>query len=175
VEEKKRKYKTMCINESMEKAVAREEREMESLAEMAKLEADSDGFLFEVVNVHKKDSKLPVNLYFTCNGDIYIANHNALRVKVQTTKSEKVSAKNLSPLVFITTPNYETILDIRWVGEAPKNSEISDSDLNRIIRYVKENRDIIVKHWCGELDDKEFLNLMPSEKDYKRYTSSEGL
>jgi hypothetical protein len=101
--------------------------------------------------------------YFVLLGDLNITNHNALRVKVQATKSEKLDSRNMNPLVFITTPNYVKIIEVKWVGAEPKKSELSDSDLNRIIRYVKQNWDIVVKHWCGELDDKEFLNMMPDE------------
>jgi hypothetical protein len=131
---------------------------------MGKLEkVGDDGFLFEMANLHKSESRLPVNIYFTCNGDSEITNHNALRIKVQRNRGEKVDPKNLAPLVFHTTPGYETITDIKWVGRAPKESEISKSDLNRIIRYVKKHWGIIVKHWCGEITDRELLLTLPQE------------
>ena len=120
--------------------------------------------LFEMANVHKSDSRLPVNLYFTCNGDAGVASHNALRIKVQRTRGDNVDPNSLSPLVFHTTPGYERITEIKWVGREPKKSEISTSDLNRIIRYIKQNWEIVVKHWCGELNDRQFLAAMPEEK-----------
>ena len=122
-------------------------------------------YLYEMVNVHKFDSKLPVNLYFTCNGGIGITHHNALRIEIQQTKGEEVDFKNLNSLVFHTVPGYKQISDIEWMERAPKKSEISDSDLNRIIRYIKQNWDTVVKHWCGELNDKQFLLLMPAESN----------
>jgi GrpB-like predicted nucleotidyltransferase (UPF0157 family) len=43
-------------------------------------ESEESDYLFEMANLHKSDSNLPVNLYFTCNGDVDITNHNNLRI-----------------------------------------------------------------------------------------------
>jgi len=117
-----------------------------------------------MANLHKSGSGLPVNLYFTCNGDSNITNHNSLRIKVQRTRGDAVDPNNLSPLVFHTTPGYATITDVKWVEQEPKQSEISSSDLNRIIRYVKHNWKLVVDHWCGKITDKQFLLSMPEER-----------
>ena len=119
--------------------------------------------IFTMVILNKIDSKLSTNIAFTCNGDANVTNHNALRVKVQRTKGDQVDSKSLSPLVFITTPNYREILEVKWIGKAPKKSEISDSEFNRIVKYVRVNWEMIVDHWCGRLTDREFLERMPSE------------
>jgi hypothetical protein len=112
--------------------------------------------LFEMANLHKRDSALPVNLYFTCNGYNNIKNHNCLRIKVQQDNSNNVNENNMSELVFKTNENWD-ILDIKKVGKF----KISDSDLNTVINYIKSNWSIIVDHWIGKIYDKDFLIAMP--------------
>ena len=123
-----------------------------------------DDLLFEMVNLHKSDSKLPVNLYFTPNGAETITQHKSLRIKVQRNRSDKVDRGSLNPLVFHTTSDYGEITKIEWKGKPPKKTEISKSELDQIIKYVKDNWDTVVKHWCGEMTDKQFLLTMPSFK-----------
>ena len=125
---------------------------------------DEYDILFEMANLHKRDSKLPKNLYFTCGGDHNITNHNALRIKVQMDNGESLNPGNLATLVFNTTPDYGRIIAMKWVGDKSKVSEISASDKTRIIRYIRSNWDTVVNHWREEINDKEFLDLMPSEK-----------
>ena len=122
---------------------------------------DDDRYLFEMANVHKSDSKLPVNLYFIGCGEATY--HDAIHVKVQLNRDDRVDPDNLAALEFLTTPGHKTISDIRWVYPDSTQSEISDCDLDRIVCYVKKNWDTVVKHWCGELTDKQFLSAMPEE------------
>ena len=121
-----------------------------------------DTFLFEMANLHKTDSKLPANVYFTCNGDVRITKHNALRVKIQGDKGERVNPDRLFPLVFHTTDNYDEIVDVKLTGKALKASDLSKSEIDQIVSYVEQNWEIVVKHWCGELTDKQLLQLLPS-------------
>jgi hypothetical protein len=116
-------------------------------------------FLFEMANLHKQYSNLPVNLYFTGNGYRNIKNHNCLRVKVQQDKSNSMHPENLSSIMFMTGDNWD-ILNYRKVGKF----KISNSDLNTIIDYIKDNWDMIVKHWIGELPDRDFLINLPPVK-----------
>jgi hypothetical protein len=114
--------------------------------------------LFEMANLHRKESNLPVNLYFTGNGFHGITCYNCLRVKVQQDIADRVDETNMSVLVFKTNENWD-ILNIDKVGEFKLRSR----DLNKIIKYIKYNWNTIVNHWVGKLTDYEFLSVLLSK------------
>lgn len=116
----------------------------------------NDNSFFEIINFRKDRSKLPVNLWLDTAGSVRNIKHKKPTLKIQNNKSEYLrNRKDLIPISISANPevllkNYRTKLNI------------SEKELEIMINFIAENYIILLKHWNGEIDDYEVLDIMNS-------------
>jgi len=104
-----------------------------------------EGFLFEMANIHPKDTGLETSLHAMYNGAAEGLPHGP-RVKVSTKGHGRVPIQ-LKP-------------DVKLAVE--KNLKKEDKDIvNAAISYISSNLTLFQDHWDGNITDKELLNSLP--------------
>lgn len=114
---------------------------------MRNLKENEKELLWEMANPHPNDTGLPSMLQSLYDGKHRVS--HAARVKVDT-------------------PNFGLVpIQIDPEVKLPKSMQhknFQNQDLKNIdaaIEYIKMNRDLFMKHWNGEITDKELLNSLP--------------
>ena len=107
-----------------------------------------------MANFGKDRSKLPVNLWLDTACSVRTIKHKNPRVKIQNNKSEYLRyRKDLISISISDNPevllkNYKTKL------------KISEKELKIMLKFISENYIILLKHWNGEIDDYEVLDIL---------------
>ena len=106
--------------------------------------------LYEMARISKTDTELNYDIWMDSAGKDRKNTHNTPRLKVDTGENQiPISIDKDSPELILT----HSLTD----KEIIKN-------LNTIKQYIKDNYDILIKHWNRELSDKEALNRLHSYK-----------
>lgn len=98
--------------------------------------------LLEMANAPKSITKTPVIIWIQSNSELGTGQHNTPRLKFQNNKSDKLDKSSLIPLSIEDNPkilikNYKL--------------EISSKELMEICDWVSINKDLLLKHWNGEI------------------------
>lgn len=97
--------------------------------------------IYGMTVIDKQLSGLPYDIWLDPAGDKRNVRHNSPRLKV----------------------NVDGILIPYTIGENPKQA-VSDkrkvNHENKIIKWIQQNKDILLKQWKCEISDKEALNLI---------------
>ena len=107
----------------------------------------NEELLWEMANIHPIESGLPSELQSLAKGKDRVS--HAARVKVMTPNFGWVSIQ-IEPEVKLPS--------------SMQHKNFQNQDLKNIdaaIEYIKMNRDLFMKHWNGEITDKELLNSLP--------------
>lgn len=102
--------------------------------------------LYEMAKVSKKDTNLPYDLWIDGAGKDRKNTHHSPRIKVDV---------NHELVPFLIDENNPDIPE-----SVKKNGTSSFKDIELIKQYVKEYYDIFMKHWNGEISDREALNSL---------------
>jgi putative endonuclease len=97
--------------------------------------------LYEMATISKEETGLPYDIWIDSMGIDRKGKHNQPRLKIKVNN-------NLIPISIEDNPRV-------LVGNAKKIKE-----LDKIFKFIKENLEILQKHWQKELDDRETLNLI---------------
>jgi len=107
--------------------------------------------LFEMTNIRKKYTGLPCNIWIDDMSDARNVKHNVPRIKFQNDTGDDVN-DNLVPLS-IDKENPQ-ILSKRLKVKLSKN------DFELVQQFVKNNFDVLLRHWHHEIDSFEFKDQM---------------
>jgi hypothetical protein len=105
--------------------------------------------LFEMSNIRKSESGLPVNLFVSSGGSVN--NQHGPRIKVMVDSATRFDPSNN---VSIMLKKDITADDV--VGYAVIPNKI----LDRIRDYINLNYDTLIKYWNDEISTKEMINLL---------------
>lgn len=123
-----------------------------SLNEIA--EKESDDWLFEMVNIKKQLTGLPVNIWLDEHGASRGTKHNEPRLKFQEDRADKVHGRGI-PI---------SISDKPRVLVKTFKAEIGESEINQVKEYIVKHLDLLLKHWYQEIDTDEFKELVKKEQ-----------
>lgn len=106
--------------------------------------------LYEMANPHPQDTGLPSMLQSLYDGEHRVS--HGPRVKVETPNF------GLVPIA-INKKNGKVELP-----ESMKHKDFQKEDnkcINAAIKYIEQNKELFLKHWNGEITDKQLLNELP--------------
>ena len=113
-------------------------------------DSENQEMLFEMANIQKKLTNLPVNVWVDEKGAFRDTPHNLPRIKFQNNKSNKVVGEGISisisedPKILI--KDYET--------------ELNSYEIGQIKNFIKRNLNMLIKHWNQEIDTDELKQLI---------------
>jgi hypothetical protein len=117
---------------------------MKTLTEQENLQETFER-LYEMANLYKMDTNLPVNLWLDEMGQDRIVEHNIARMKFQGDSSDKLNYQNLIPISISNNP--EILL---------KNPPaISSKLINSVKNFIIHNRDILEQHFNHKITTKQ--------------------
>ena len=111
----------------------------EALDELNKIEEE---LLYEMASVSKEDTGLPYKLWLDSAGTNRNTKHNEIRIKVE------VDGDRIPVIVDKENPYIS-----KSVGKTIPN-------FKEIQEYIVKYYDVFVKHWNGELTDRQALNML---------------
>ena len=94
---------------------------------------------FEMANLRKQETGLPYDIWLDSAGATRSVPHNAMRIKVGVDG-------DLIPVIITSRSNIRTLKSFQ------KSHEIET--------WISENYDTLLKHWNGELSDRQALILL---------------
>jgi hypothetical protein len=104
--------------------------------------------LLEMSALYKKKTNLPINIWVDDIGAGRNNKHNLPRIKVQNDYGDRTTEDNFS----VSISKTPEIL----VGDC----KLKQKDLNKIFDWIKENYDLLIKHWNQEIDTDELKELL---------------
>lgn len=113
--------------------------------------------LFEMSNIRKKDTGLPVNIWLDDIGSERNVKHNLPRLKIQGNYKDRVSSK--TELISVSISDDPQVLVKR------PNLEISSSDLKEVLEFIKVHKDTLLGHWNGDLSTSDVLAIFKDHSD----------
>lgn len=125
----------------------KEQEVLENLLIQYNEEDGDEELLYEMANVDPQDSGLPSELQSLAKGKTRVAH---------------------GPRVKVYTPNFGFIPialgDKVELPNSMKHKDFQKEDMKNIkaaIKYIEQNKELFLKHWNGEITDKELLNTLP--------------
>lgn len=103
--------------------------------------------LFEMSNVRKKYTRLPVNIWLDDIGAYRKNTHYGPRIKFQANKSDKVTGMGI-PMSISVKP--EVLID-------DLKTELNSYEIGQVKNFIVRNYDLLMKYWNQEIDILEFL------------------
>ena len=97
---------------------------------------------FEMANLRKQESGLPYDIWLDSAGSTRNTQHHVMRIKVGV-------GDELVPVLLSSQKDIRPLKPFR--GE------------NEIISWASDNYDTLLKHWNGELSDRQALNLLSKD------------
>ena len=113
-----------------------------------------DDILFEMANIQKKITGLPVNLWVDEHGVSRNNEHNLPRLKFQANKSDKVNGEGI-PISISANPE---------ILVANAHTELSDAEINMIKVFIINHLELFLEHWLQEIDTDELKEKLKSER-----------
>ena len=105
-----------------------------------------EDMLFEMANISPKDSGVRYPMWVDSVGENRNNMHTLPRLKVQY-KGQKI------PVLLSDEPQIpESVQDVLGFS--------SFKDFNQVKEFIKQNKDLLLKHWNGKVTDKELLNTL---------------
>lgn len=118
---------------------------------MRRFKVTDDGVveIFDMANIDKRDSNLPVNIWVDSAGSNRHTQHDLPRVKIQKSANTDNSSSNLIPVSISTSPQ---ILS--------GSTELTGTQLRKVFEFISRNSDILIKHWRNEITDRELFSKL---------------
>lgn len=110
-----------------------------------------DTSLFDMANVNKSRTGLPVNIWLDSLGRDRNGAHNEVRCKVQTIKSNDNDRSNLTTV--IVKPN-QAEFAVKYKGD------MTSKEQKEVLDYIAQRSEIVIQHYNKEIDDLEALSRM---------------
>lgn len=107
--------------------------------------------LFEMANLTKALTGLPVNLWMDSSGIERGTKHNSFRLKMQNDYGDKASPSELIP-VSIDKDNPEILINTQL--------NIKKKDFKKVADFIVHNYDLLSAHVRGELDDVQLIDAL---------------
>lgn len=108
---------------------------------------DESEELFEMSNVRKKYTRLPVNIWLDDMGVYRKNTHNLPRIKFQANTSDKVSGIGIPMSI---SKNPEILID-------NPDTELNNYEIGQVKNFIIRNYDLLMQYWNQEIDILEFL------------------
>lgn len=109
--------------------------------------------LFEMTNLRKKYTGLPMNIWIDDVGAYRNVKHNVPRIKFQNDYSDKV----LDNTVPISIDKDEPQVLVKHL-----TTTISEKDFKKLKWFIQHNYDILMDFWNQKIDNKDFMdNMIP--------------
>lgn len=105
--------------------------------------------LFDMANIDKRDTKLPVNIWVDSSGSSRKTKHMLPRVKIQKQINNDNRVSNLVPVSISQNP---AILK--------GTTDLTAKQLNEVFDFIKRNYVVFMKHWNDEITDRELLTSL---------------
>ena len=112
--------------------------------------------LGEMSNLVKKLSKLPANLWLDDDGTWMTTKHKIIRLKFQGDRQNLINKSNMIPMSISDNPQI--------LVKNPKKLELDKSEIDLIKKFVKVNKDLLVKLQNQEINFGDFLKKMKKVK-----------
>lgn len=116
--------------------------------------SSNNNWLFEMANIKKNITGLPMNVWVDEHGASRNVKHNEPRLKIQTDKADKVHGEGI-PISISSEPK---VLVKRF------KAELSDNEINQAKEYIVKHLDILLKHWYQEIDTDELKEILGKEQ-----------
>ena len=111
--------------------------------------------LLEMAKIDKRDYKdLPVSIWFDEAGSKRKTSHGYERLKIVNNYNDDL--KNLIPVYF---DNGELKIKKKW------KLNISESDLNKCLKFIEKNINIFRKRWEDEITTKELFDELSDNNE----------
>jgi hypothetical protein len=104
-------------------------------------------FFFEMSNLRKQDTGLPVNIYVSSGGSVN--NQHGPRIKAMVTSQDKMNPRETVSIMLKKDIQADDIIGYNTV---------SASTLAAIREYVNLNYDVLIKYWNDEISTVEMIN-----------------
>ena len=111
---------------------------------------DEDEELFEMSNVRKIDTRLPVNIWLDDHGVSRNNTHNLPRIKFQANKADKVNGKGIPISIDKVKP--EILID-----NYKDFTELNNYEIGQVKNFIIRNYDLSMKYWNQEIYITDFL------------------
>jgi hypothetical protein len=109
----------------------------------------NDSLLFEISNLQKKNTGLPVNIYVSSGGSV---NHqHGPRIKAMITSSEKM---DINSTVSVLLKKDITADDVVGYHKLPTDI------LNSLRKYINANYEVLIAYWNDEIDSVELVQKL---------------
>lgn len=108
---------------------------------------DESELYFEMANLKKDKTRLPVNIWVDEIGSGRNLKHYIPRIKFQSTKSDKAQSGipiSISKKPEILVDNYET--------------DLNNYEIGQVKNFIIRNYDLLMKHWNQEITTEELIN-----------------
>ena len=107
--------------------------------------------LFEMTNLRKKHTGLPMNIWLDDIGAYRNIKHNVPRIKFQNDKSDKVLDNTIPISIDKENPQILT---------KTVQLKLPQKDFKKLYDFIKDNYDLLIKFWNQEIDIFEFMSDM---------------
>lgn len=105
--------------------------------------------LFEMTNVRKKRTGLPMNIWIDDMGSFRNVKHNIPRIKFQNNTSDNVMGNEIPISIDKENPQILT---------KKMSINLSSSDINKLKLFIMNNYEGLIKVWKQEIDSIDFVN-----------------
>lgn len=113
--------------------------------------------LFEMTNLRKKHTGLPMNIWLDDIGAYRNIKHNVPRIKFQNDKSDKVLDNTIPISIDKENPQILT---------KTVQLKLPQKDFKKLYDFIKDNYDLLIKFWNQEIDIFEFMSDMKKAPQY---------
>lgn len=93
--------------------------------------------LFEMCNIRKEETHLPVNVWLDEIGAFRTSKHNLPRLKFQSNRSNNVFGKGI-PMSISKKP--EILISVY-------ETDLNNYEIGQIKNFIVRNYDLLIKHW----------------------------
>lgn len=105
--------------------------------------------LFEMTNIRKFRTGLPMNIWVDDEGEYRSVKHNVPRIKFQNNTSDKVQGDTIP--ISIDNENPQILTKTFKV-------KLKSSDIEKLKTFIIQNYDELIRIWKQEIDAVEFIN-----------------
>lgn len=117
-----------------------------------KILIDESEELFEMSNIRKKYTRLPVNIWIDDVGAYRQNKHYEPRIKFQADRADKVHESAI-PISISKQPKI-------LIDNYKEYTDLNNYEIGQIKNFIIRNYDILIKHWNQEIDSDQFKKLM---------------
>jgi hypothetical protein len=107
--------------------------------------------IYEMSNLQKRTSGLPVNLWLDDEGTWIDTKHNLMRLKFQNDTDERINRHNMYPMSISEDPK---------ILKGKSNIKLASKDIQEIRNFIINNKALLEKLSLQEINFQEFIESM---------------